>query len=439
MYLGLDIGTTSICAVVIDREGNIIYTTTKTNAYHEQNTNSERTQNPEKIFELCKSIYQETFDKFQIKSVGISGQMHGILYVNENGQAVSPLFSWQDERGNLPLENATYAEILSLRSGHKMSTGFGCTSLFYDYINACMPKRAASFCTIGDYIAMKLAGRSTPLLHETNAASLGLYDLKNHRWDFHAISLVGLPFALFPETTTNVVELGKTRDNVSVFTAIGDNQASVYGATQTTDSFIVNIGTGSQISILTEKYHTPPIGCEIRPYFHGYYLAIGCALCGGYSYKLLKDFFNSVSQKEISYETMNDWAKNALDTNLHLPICNPLFRGTRKEPSMRASFTNLSVDNFNAQALTLSTLNGISQELKTFYDQLILITGKRKYLIGSGNAIRMNPVLRQIIENNYDTKLNVPAHKEEAAFGAALLSAETLENVSFKQFIKYVK
>ncbi len=437
MYLGIDIGTTSICAVVLGSEGNVVYTTTKSNNYHLKSDNGQRIQDAEQIYNLCKEIYQETVGKFAIKSMAVSGQMHGIVYIDKDGQAVSPLYSWQDERGNLPFQNATYAEVLSLRSGYKMSTGFGCTSVFYDHTNHLIPSNACTFCTIGDYVAIKLLGRTTPLLHETNATSLGLYDLKNHRWDFHAISLVGLPLSLFPDITTTVTELGKTKENVSVFTAIGDNQASVYGATQSFDSFIVNIGTGSQISIITNDYHSLPNGCEIRPYFHGYYLAIGCALCGGYSYKLLRDFFNSISEKEISFETMNEWAKSALNTNL--PTCNPLFRGTRQSPTMRASFTNLSVDNFNASAITLSTLYGISQELKNFYNQLIPITGKRKHLIGSGNAIRLNPVLRQIIENDYDTKLKVPAHKEEAAFGAALLAAETFENIDFKQFIQYTK
>ena len=367
--------------------------------------------------------------------MAVSGQMHGILYTDENGQAVSPLFSWQDERGNLPFENATYADVLSSRSGYNMATGFGCTSVFYDYINDLIPSNARTFCTIGDYVAMKLLGRKTPLVHETNAASLGLYDLKNHRWDGDAISLVGLPLSLFPDTTTKITELGKTKENVSVFTAIGDNQASVYGATQSFDSFIVNVGTGSQISIITNDYRLLPSGCELRPYFHGYYLAIGCALCGGYSYKLLRDFFNSVSETEISFETMNEWAKSAF--NADLPICYPLFRGTRQSPTLRASFTNLSVENFNAPAITLSTLYGISQELKNFYEQLIPITGKRKHLIGSGNGLRLNPVLRQIIEKDYDRKLNVPTHKEEAAFGAALLAAETFEKIGFKHFIQY--
>jgi sedoheptulokinase len=435
MYLGLDIGTTTVCGVVLDENGKLVSTVTEANTFASSD-GAARMQDADGIFALCARIYREAYEKFHIRSIGVSGQMHGILYVDADGKAVSPLYSWQDERGNLSFENSTYAETLSLRSGHKMATGFGCTSVFYDFVNNVIPKNAVSFCTIGDYITMRLANRNQPLLNETNAESIGLYDLKNHRWDFQAISLVGLPFSLFPEVSVNVEGLGKTTDDVSVFTAIGDNQASVYGAERSPDTVIVNIGTGSQVSVITDEYHTPPVGCEIRPYFNGRYLILGCALCGGYSYQLLKDFFNTISEKEITYETMNNWAESAL--NAHLPTTYPLFRGTRTNPALRASICDLSENNFNAQTLTLSVLKGISKELKNFYDTIILITGKRAHLIGSGNAIRMNPVLRHIIETDYGMALNIPSHKEEAAFGAALLAAESFSNQSFKSFIRYI-
>lgn len=67
MYLGLDIGTTSICAVVLDGNGNVVYTTTRANNYHQRNQNGERTQDPEKIFSLCKEVYRETIEKFAAK------------------------------------------------------------------------------------------------------------------------------------------------------------------------------------------------------------------------------------------------------------------------------------------------------------------------------------------------------------------------------------
>ena len=438
MYLGLDIGTTSICAVVLDNGGNIVHTATKTNSFGYRER-SARLQNPQGIYELCLEILDDVCKRFPIKSIGISGQMHGVLYVDKNGECVSPLFSWQDERGNLPLENSTYAKVLSEKSGYTMATGFGSTSVFYDTVNRQIPANAVAFCTIGDYIAMKLAGAKSPLLNETNAASLGLYDLKNHAWDFAAIERAGMEKSLFPATTQTVEALGVAKGGAVVYTAIGDNQASVYGAEQSPDSFIVNIGTGSQISLISATYCMPPTGCEIRPYFKGRYLVLGCALCGGHSYKILKDFFNSLfdSEEKITYETMGKWAESAF--NAYLPTTSTLFRGTRSDPNLRASITKLSENNFTAQTLTLSVLKGISGELKAFYDAILPLTGERKYLVAAGNAIRLNPVLRRILEEEYGKELHIPAHKEEAAFGAALLAAETLENKDLKSFIRYTR
>jgi sedoheptulokinase len=364
--------------------------------------------------------------------------MHGILYTDKDGNALSPLYSWQDERGNLPFENSTYAKVLSSRSGYTVATGYGTVSVFYDTVNGLIPENTASFCTIGDFVAMKLANCKAPVLNQTNASSLGLFDLEKGGWDRDAIINAGLPLSLFPKTTNMILEVGKTKDGVSVFTAIGDNQASVYGAENSPDTVIVNIGTGSQVSVITDEYCVSPSGLEIRPYLNGRYLLSGCALCGGYSYKLLKDFFNSVTggNPQIDYDTMNDWAKDALKECL--PTTTPLFRGTRANPDIRASITGLSETNFNAKALTLSTLNGISKELKDLYDQIVLITGKKSNLVGSGNAIRLNPVLREIIKSDYNADLKIPTHTEEAAFGVALIGAEQIEKTSLKKFVKYL-
>lgn len=437
MYLGIDIGTTSICAVVLDDSGNIKYTVTKPNDCHLESKSRAKIQDPEKIYSVCEKIYNETQENFDIKSIGVSGQMHGVLYVDKNGRAASALYSWQDERGNLPFENSTYAQVLSEKSGYTMATGFGCTSLYYDFVNSLIPSEAVSFCTIGDYVSMRLGCCTEVLMNSTNAASLGLYDLKNNSWDYAVINKLGMNTKLFPKVVADVAKIGKTTHGISVFTAVGDNQASVYGAEQNYDSLIVNIGTGSQISVISNEYHMPPTGCEIRPYFGGKYLLLGCALCGGYSYRLLKDFFNSMFDGEeiVTYSRMNSWAKDALDKDI--PITSTLFKGTRSAPDLRASIVGLSESNFNAQALTLSVLKGISGELKAFYDLITPITGVRGNLIGSGNAIRMNPVLRDIIKDDYGMSLNIPAHTEEAAFGAALIAAEKFENTSLKRFVKY--
>lgn len=438
MYLGIDVGTTSVCAVLLNEKGESVFSETRKNDAHFPPQGAKRMQDPEKIFALVRELYEKAEAIRPVKSVGFSGQMHGVLYVDENGNALSPLYSWQDGRGNEKTETGeTYAEKLSRLTGYPAATGFGATSLFYDAENGQIPPSAAKIVTIGDYCAMRLSGRKTPLLHRTNAASLGLFDVKKGAFDLAAIRSARLPETLFPAVTGKAEELGKTAKGAAVFTAIGDNQASVYGAENSDRALILNVGTGSQISaVVTEIPKAIPEGTELRPYLNGKYLLTGSALCGGRAYDLLRQFFLAVNPA-LTYDKMNEWAaegKKAKDP----PVFDTRFCGTRQDPTKRASVSGLSPDNFRPTELTYAALAGISGELKALYEKCLPFCEKREILVGSGNAIRLNPVLREIACEDFGLSLHVPRHTEEAAFGAALIAAEKAENRSMKHFIAYL-
>ena len=435
MYLGIDIGTTSICAVVISPDGTLLASVTKPNTYGSTD-GAARLQNADGIAVLCGQICDKLTAAYPVVSIGVSGQMHGILYVDADGLAVTPLYSWQDERGNMPTDGAqTYAEQLSRLTGYRISTGYGCCSVYYDVKNDAVPKKAAAFCTIGDYVAMRLCDRKTPLLHDSCAASLGLFDLKSRAWDEIAIQNAALPRHLFPEVTDMVAPLGQRACGATVYTCIGDNQASVYGSLRDESAFLLNIGTGSQISMITKEYCQVPLG-EVRPYLDGAYLVVGCPLCGGYSYRLLRDFFGSVGS-EISYDTMNAWALAALKAEVAAPFVEPTFRGTRAEPRRRASITALSEANFNAPALTLGVLRGISGELREFYAAFKALLGERTVVVGAGNAVRLNEALRCVLQSDFGCDLAIPVHTEEASFGAARAAARAHTGEDFKHWIRY--
>ena len=63
---------------------------------------SAKSEDADKILVKCKNILEEYLSEQEdIVSIGVTGQMHGIVYVDENGVAVSPLYTWQDGRGDL--------------------------------------------------------------------------------------------------------------------------------------------------------------------------------------------------------------------------------------------------------------------------------------------------------------------------------------------------
>jgi sedoheptulokinase len=128
--IGIDIGTTSICFVTIDiNNGNIIKSKTiNSNAFINSNKKYERIQSVNKIIKIIDDEITDFIDR-EVEVIGVTGQMHGILYVDKEGKAVSDLYTWQDKRGDEPYLDTTYAKFLNSYSG------YGCVSDFYNKIN----------------------------------------------------------------------------------------------------------------------------------------------------------------------------------------------------------------------------------------------------------------------------------------------------------------
>ena len=104
-----------------------------------------------------------------------------------------------------------------------------------------------------------------------------------------------------PEICEDMEVLGMYKD-IPVTVAIGDNQASFLGAAGSeNNTLLVNMGTGGQISVLTDQYFETE-GIEARPFLGGKYLLVGASLCGGKAYALLENFFRSFMKEAIGQD-----------------------------------------------------------------------------------------------------------------------------------------
>lgn len=428
VILGIDIGTTNISAVLLDVEQNKVLVTNTVANDSKLHTESDISEyDAQWIINQAKKIIDSYIKSYpNIKSIGITGQMHGIVYVGQNGEVVSPLYNWQDNRGNrIFLKEKTYCQEIFERTGYTVFSGYGFATLFYNKQNAIEPEKAISFCSIMDYVAMSLCGNISPVIHPTNAASFGLYDIQNNRFDSKAINQLGLSHIVMPKIAGDGEILGYYQ-NIPVGIAIGDNQASFYGSVRgESNKALVNFGTGSQISVVLDNINTYDDSLEIRPYLFGKYLLCGSALCGGKAYSVLEKFFakyaaaitNVVSSQ---YDIMNDLAQQAYLNRSRLTVSTQ-FCGTRKEPSLRGAITEISDENFTPENMILGVLQGMVDELKLYFDRMNLktITG----LIASGNAVKKNTILQMLLKDTFNLNVCLLEQDEEAAIGAALYAA----------------
>ncbi|MBE6729707.1 MAG: hypothetical protein E7568_05695 [Ruminococcaceae bacterium] len=407
MYIiGIDIGTTSICGVKIDiKSGKVISSkTVNSNVFIESENTFEKIQSPEKIYSLAKEIL-DSFVCDNTLSIGVTGQMHGIVYTDINGEAVSPLYTWQDERGNLPYKDTTYSAYL------KTPCGYGNVTDYYNKVNNIRPKNAISHCTIHDYFVMKICKNNRAVMHSSDAASLGMYDLLQNEFIYDVnVDVV------------NDYHIAGKYKNIPVSVAIGDNQASVFSTLADDNDILFNVGTGSQVSVISNEIVKNEC-IETRPFFEGKYLLVGAALCGGRAYSMLKNFYSKIinyfskCSDEKVYEIMDKMLENSSTSGLYV---DTRFAGTRNNPSIMGRIDEISTENFSPEELTRGFLNGITEELYCMYSSVNI---QKTGLVGSGNGIRKNKHLIKIVEEKFNAKMKIPFHLEEAAFGAALFSA----------------
>ena len=427
--LGLDIGTTSICAVVYDTKQGILDAVTVKNDTFLPGAPWERIQSPQKIEAAANALVQQLLVKYpDSAALGVTGQMHGIVYLDRGGNPVSPLYTWQDGRGDLPFDHQrSWAQYLSEISGYPLSTGYGMVTHFYNLSNGLVPENAACFCTIQDYLAMKLSGRTSPAVDATNAASFGLYDVAQGCFDLGSLERAGIGTQMIPEQAKNPC-LGVGPLGIPVFSAIGDNQASFLGsANGRKDIVLINMGTGGQVSVYSPVYlQTETL--ETRPFPGGGWLLVGASLCGGRSYAILEGFFRDTvklmtGQEPDIYSAM-DQILRSQPCPEDIPAAVTTFQGTRKNPAQRASLHNLSASNFTPVHLIYSILEGMARELHDLYLGYQAQCGcPPKALIGSGNGLRKNPHLRKMFETVFGVPMSLSVNEEEAACGAAIYAS----------------
>ena len=224
--LGIDIGTTTISAAVLEDEQFLASETRANGAFIPSALACAREQDVEKITQTALSVVQMLFERYpDIHSIGVTGQMHGILYVDADGNAVSPLYTWQDARGSLPHSKAeSWVQYLTRETGCLAAVGFGLATHAYNLAAGLVPPAAVTCCTIGDYLAMRLCGLAAPRMDASNAASIGFFDAERRAFDQNALQKASIDSNFVPQLAAEPV-IGHFR-NAAVCAAIGDNQAS---------------------------------------------------------------------------------------------------------------------------------------------------------------------------------------------------------------------
>ena len=87
------------------------------------------------------------------------------------------------------------------KTGISAASGYGLITHLYNLRNGLVPRDAVSLCTVADYLGMVLTGRKYPLVHVSNAASLGFFDVRKGAFHIEAMKEMEIELSILPEIT----------------------------------------------------------------------------------------------------------------------------------------------------------------------------------------------------------------------------------------------
>lgn len=443
--LGIDIGTTKVAVAIVDIQTHEVVATAS--LAHESDVAGLPAGRSEQRVAQILATLDSCVDRLphhicqDVRSIGVTGQMHGVVLWNERTAEVSNLVTWQDQRC---LEGDFLSALRVTTGDTTAQSGYGTATLAWlaAHEEAGLA-RYTTAATIHDYVVSRLTGNSRPFTDPSDAASFGMFNLHTRAWREDAIRKAQIPLSILPEIrhagervgslTSDFAARWGMKPGVPVGNALGDNQASLFGSlTDPTRQVALTIGTGAQLSVVVpsipkvlqqegERY-------EYRPYIGDSYIAVAASLSGGRALaalgRALEEFMKKLGVSPLpSLDTiqtaMHQQGLARFDTDLS---ANASLGGERYDPAIRGSFHNLSFDTFTVGDMTAALCRGLVTALRDALPQELL--SSRREVVGSGNAIARSPLMRKVIEESFGCSLTLQEGAETTACGAALLVAQ---------------
>ncbi len=462
-YLAIDVGSSTATAVIIDLASKSVVGTVSTpNTAEITSPNDKKIGRSEWDLEAMTELAVGNAADLIISTgiqpaaIGITGQQQGLQLLDDNLDTVGKFISWQDQRSKefLPDKQGTYLEVMGKlggatvedeglpafeNTGCPLVTGYTAPNLFWLKTNGLLPAKTHAT-TAPEFVVSRLTGER-PVTDPTDALSWGVYDVKNLDWDFYLIDRLGLDRSLFSKLGESCTAAGRltpfmaeklgVQTGIPVAVASGDHQCSFAGTVRDyANTVAINVGTGGQASVYVEK----PVErgwLELRPYIQSGYLLAGVGVVGGRTFRTLRDFFNNASRVLAGYELDPDVLYARLvELAAEIPTgaegvhAEPLFTGSRSDPMAKAAFYGLTPGTFTPGHMARALFEAMAVQLANSYREAVRLgAGERSMLVGSGNGIKLNPVLRESLEAEFNMTMLIGSHNEEAAIGAALCAA----------------
>ena len=437
-FLGIDTSTTSSKALVMDERGEVIAVASSPHTLQTPKPLWSE-QDPREWWEAVSASIKSVLEKAgiggeSIGAVGLTGQMHGLVLLDEAGNVLRPAILWNDQRtqsqcdeihqiigrekfiritGNVALTGFTAPKILWVKENEP--------DVFAKAKHVLLPK---------DYVRYKLTGGHA--MDKADGAGTVLFDLKSRDWSDEVLSALEIPRAWMPRTLEGTEFTGCVTEEAARLTGLkvgtpvaaggGDQAAGAVGVGAVEPGIVgLTVGTSGVVFAATPSALIEPEG-RLHAFCHavpGMWHFMGVMLSAAGSLQWYRDTL----APDVGFDDLLREAESIPAGSEGLQFL-PYLSGERTphpDPLARGAFIGLTLRHSRAH-MTRAVLEGVAFGLK---DSFTLIQnaglGEITQVRASGGGTK-GALWRQILASVLEAELVTVNTTEGGAYGAALLA-----------------
>ena len=449
--MGIDVGTSGVKVLALSADGQILASAIEAYPLHSPQPGWTQ-QDPADWWTGTVAAVQQVVTAcsgYQIAGIGLSGQMHGMVALDESNAVIREAILWNDQRTESQCRQITEAagglQGLLDRTNNQMLTGYTGGKILWLKQNE--PENYARTRIVvnpKDYIRFRLTGvLSTDV---SDASGFGFYDVKNNGWHKELIEQAGLDLRIFPPVVESSALTGQVTSEAAAICGLpagipvagggGDAVISTTGLGLIKPGRVaVTLGTSGVVAMGIPAFMANPEGSlqVFRGNAPGTFTAMGVTLAAAGSYHWFRE---ALGQYEIeagkrlgrsSFALLDEAAKETPAGSEGL-VFLPYLTGERcpvNDPAARGGFIGLT-SNHGKGHFARSVLEGVAYSLRQVYELTIsadpeLARESGEVVLAGGGAA--SPLWRQIIADVFNLPVRtVYGSAEGGSFGAALVA-----------------
>ncbi len=457
--LGIDVSTTATKALVIDERGSVVAIASDEYEFFTPRPLWAE-QNPADWWRACVKVIRRVLEKIparEIAGIGLTGQMHGLVLLDAEGNVLRPCIMWNDQRTAKQCAEITDqvggTKNLLRMIGNPVLPGFTAPKILWVRENE--PQvyaRAAHVLLPKDYLRYKLTGAYATEV--SDASGTALLDVAQRNWSDELLKAIEIPRAWLPDVFESSVVSAKISADAANETGLlegtpvvgggGDQAAQAVGTGIVQEGIVsATLGTSGVVFASSDSYRLEPNGllhafCHAVP--NKWHL-MGVMLSAAGSFRWFRDALGEQEKREARdakeqrdenkdvYEILTEKAARA-NAGCEGLIFLPYLTGERTphpDPHARGAFFGITLRH-RKEHFARAVLEGVAYGLRDSLELMRALGLNISQVRASGGGAR-SELWRQILANVFNSEIALVNWNPEsgfrtegAAFGAALLA-----------------